>query len=547
MLNSLVAGVSGLKAHQEMLDVVGNNLANLNTTGFKEQVVQFADVLYQTIKDASPAGASTGGTDPIQVGFGVTTASVTSSEQQGSLTQTGGELDLALQGNGFFVVNTGSQDLYTRAGSFAIDQTGYLIDPSTGYRVQRAGTVGEGGPGSPAFQVPTSKDIKIPLGTGIPGSATTTITLQGNLSASATGPQAEVLTSAAPFLTGGVNATSITKLNSLDDTTVPYGPGDSIRLQGTTTAGATVNVTVPVDANSTLGDLVSAINTNFPGSTASISGGNLVVTANATGPSKLALTISDAGAGRTTWANHALQGTTQGKDADTATGGIQVYDVRGNAHNLGLLFQKQSNGTWNLTASLPPADGTVLSGVVQGITFNDDGSFRQVSGSPTVSFQFAGLAAAQNVTFSFGPPNGFSGLTQFGGNTSAAAINQDGFAAGALTTLSIGKDGTINGMFSNGRTLALAQLGVAEFANPGGLLRQGNNYFDVSPSSGEALIGTAQTGGRGSIQQGALEDSNVDVSLEFTRLIVAERGFEVNTRTITVSDQILQDLSNIIR
>lgn len=137
-------------------------------------------------------------------------------------------------------------------------------------------------------------------------------------------------------------------------------------------------------------------------------------------------------------------------------------------------------------------------------------------------------------------------MTQFGGDSSAAAVNQDGFASGYLTGLSFGQDGIINGNFSNGRSMPLAQLAIASFANPEALDRVGDNYYTQSNQSGDAVIGTAKTGGRGSVQQKVLESSNVDVALEFTRLIIAQRGFQVNARTITASDQILQELANLI-
>ena len=542
MISALFAGVSGLAAHQEMLDVVGNNLANLNTNGFKAQAVQFADLISQNLGGG-------GSTNPIQVGTGVRVASIGTNQQQGSLSPTGGQFDLGIQGNGYFVVNSPNGTLFTRAGSFGVDRNGFLSDPSTGYRVQRTGTVGEGSATSPAFQLAGSNDISIPLGTTIPGQATKTINLTGNLSASATGPAAQVLTSTIPFLSGGVAATSASTLNSLGDNTTPYVAGDSIRLQGTTSAGNTVNVTVPVGAATTLGDLITAINANFPDATATLNAGNLVVTANTVGASKLGLDVSDVAgnAGSTVWTNHKPKITTVGKTGDTVTSAIQIFDIQGKSHNLNLTLQKQTNNSWNLDATIPASDGTVLNGQVSGITFDDNGSFQSVSGVPQLSFQFNGLSAPQALAITLGTPGNFNGLTQFGGIASAAATNQDGFAAGSLTSTSIDRDGVINGVFTNGRTLALAQIAMASFTNPDGLSRTGNNYLSQTIASGNAQIGGGASGSRGTMQQGALESSNVDVSLEFTRLIIAQRGFQVNAKTISVADQVLQDLSNIIR
>jgi flagellar hook protein FlgE len=555
MANSLITGVTGLRVNQQMLDVVGNNLANSNTTGFKSQRVRFGDLVYQTLNQAATSSSpNVGGINPLQIGLGAKVAAIDSNLAQGSLESTNNDLDMAIQGNGYFVANNGLVDQYTRAGAFGIDSKNYVVDPSNGFHIQRFGTIGEGTAATPAFQTAGNSSIKIPIGTAIPGKATTTIDFQGNLAATAQGPAAQVLTSSQPFVTGGVAATATTALNSIDDNTAPYVAGDQLLIQGTTVNNAMVNTTLNLTPTSTLGDLVNAINAAFPGATASLdANGNLVVTANNTGPSPLGLSISDATAntGASNWTNHGFSVTTPGKDGDTVTTGIQVFDVQGTSHSVNLVFQKQSNNVWNLTASIPASEGTLTDNLVTGITFNDDGSFRQVTGigagNPTLTMQINGLANPQTIGFNFGSLNGFNGLTQVGGSSSAIAKDQDGYEAGFLTNISVDQDGIINGVFTNGRTLPIAQLAIATFANPSALLRQGNNYFGLSSESGNPLLGAALSDGRGSIQEKALETSNVDIALEFTRLIIAQRGFQMNARTITASDQVLQELANIIR
>jgi flagellar hook protein FlgE len=555
MSNIQLTAVSGLKVHQEMLDVVGNNLANVNTTGFKSQRVRFSDLVYQTLKPAAGGNSdSLGGTNPVQVGLGVQVAAVDSDLEQGTLESTGQELDMALQGQGYFVVNNGVQDVFTRAGAFGVDGDKHLVDPATGARVQRTGTVGEGSATSPAFQTPGSSDITIPYGSVLPGRATTSVTMQGNLPASAQGPQAQTLTSVAAFKTGGAPATAATLLNSLDDTTTPYVAGDQIRIQGTTSSGTAVNTTLAVGPTTTLGDVLNAVNAAFPGSTATLdASGNLVVQSSTTGPSSLSLLLGDAAGntGRTSWSNHALTVTTTGKDGDTATTGIQIFDKQGIAHTFSLVFQKQGNNTWNLTGSIPPGEGTMIDNSVTGITFNDDGSFRGVTGLGTgdamMTIAFPNLAAPQQISLSFGTTNKFDGLTQVGGESSAAATGQDGFVAGFLNSVEVGKDGIINGVFTNGRVLPLAQLAIATFANPGALSRESQNYYSLTSESGPALVGSGLSGGRGTVLQRTLENSNVDVALEFTKLIIAQRGFEVNAKAITTANEVQQDLANIIR
>ncbi len=528
-------------------------------TGFKAQSVNFSDLVYQNLTQGS--AGTTGGTDPIQIGSGAQVASISPNLQQGTLQQTGNEYDMAIQGSGYFVVNSDAQDDFTRAGSFGVDANGYLVDPATGARVQRFGTIGEGCATSPAFQIPNDDDIQIPTGVGVPGSATSSITLQGNLSATSPGPVAQVLTSAQPFTIPNPipnqppqAATLTTPLSNLSDNILPYGNGaDTIVLNGVDAAGnAVTNVPVTVGPSgnppspATMQTLITAIQGAFQGTNVSLDGsGNLVLTSTTTGPSKLSLTITDgtnADGGATNWGNHAMAVTT-GADGATVNTSVQIYDPQGSAHTLNLVFQKQGNNTWNLTGSVNANEGTM----VNNLDFNQNGSFGQVGGNATMSVQFNGFAAPQQLSFNFGNASGFNGVTQEGGASSAAAIGQNGFANGSLSTVSVDHNGVLNGIFTNGQTLAIAQLAIANFANPAALTRTGNNYFSLSTESGPALIGAGNTGGNGSVQQGQLESSNVDVSLEFTRLIIAQQGYQVNAHVITAADQILQDLGNIIR
>jgi flagellar hook protein FlgE len=563
-MDALYSGVSGLQVNQDMLNVVGNNLANSNTTGFKGQSVNFSDLVYQNLNQATASsGSTTGGTNPIQIGSGAKVASISTDFQQGSLQNTGNQLDMAIQGNGFFVVNNGSQNMFTRAGSFAVDSNNYLVDPATGDRVQRYGTIGQGGNNAPAFQVAGNNDIAIPIGTGVPGVATSSVTIQGNLSATASGPVAQILTSSQDFTTGSATAqpptlqpaTVNTTLNSLSDNISPYQDpsatyaGGTLTLQGVDGNGNAVNTTMAVGSQTTLGDVINAINADFTGVTAALSPtGSITITSNTTGPSKINVSISDTNGtlGASNWNNHLFNATTTGQLGATVNSSIQIYDPQGTAHNLNLTFQKQSNNTWNLTGSMSAQDGTMTNSLISGIVFNQDGSFGQVTGSSTMSVQFAGFATPQQLSFNLGTPNTSQGLTQTGSVSSAAASSQNGYAAGSLASIAISQNGVVQGVFTNGQILNVAQLAIASFDNPSGLNRVGNNYYAVGNDSGAALLGTGQSGGNGAVAQGQLESSNVDVSLEFTRLIIAQQGYEVNAHVITSADQILQDLTNII-
>ncbi len=410
-LNALFVGATGLVANSAGLDVVSNNLANLNTTGFKTQRLLFKDVVYQTLAAGTAGTTAAGGTNPQQLGFGVNVGAIDSLLQQGTVTPTGRGLDAALQGNGFFVLSDGNQTLYTRAGAFAIDSAGFLVDPSTGNRVQRAGTVGEAG-----FQTPGDLNIRVPIGAGLNGTATTGVNLQGNLS--------------------------------------------------------------------------SALAVN-----------------------------------------------------GTATTSIDVFDSQSTKRALTLTFTKKAVNSFDVTATVAGGMAAVGTGTV---TFDTSGLLMSPA---TIDVAVSGIpgAAAQTITLNLGTPGQTTGLTQFGGATTAAATTQNGTAGGTLTDVTFDTAGNVVGSFSNGRTVPLAQLAVAQFTNPGGLIRNGLNNFLSSVASGQPLIGPAGQGGAGSVQGGSLEGANVDVASEFARLIIAQRGFQVNARTITAANDTLQELANIIR
>lgn len=415
-LTALYTGASGMIAFSTMLDVVGNNLANINTPGYKDQSASFQDLVYQTLNPGSPATSTIGGTNPTQLGQGVGTGATDTNFTQGTITDTGEPLDAAIQGNGFFVLGSGASQLYSRAGQFAVDSAGYLVDPTTGLQVQRTGTVGEGNATTPGFQTAGNNNISIPYGAGLPGTETSTVSFQGNID------------------------------NNL-------------------TAGQTVNTS------------------------------------------------------------------------------IQIYDSQSAVHTLSVTFTNTGTGTYTATATVDGNAETVSGGPV---TFGSNGLLTS-GNSLTVNITGINGAANQTVTLNLGAIGSATGLTQFGTTTTAQANTQDGVAAGTLESVSFSQTGEVLGQFTNGETVPIAQLAIASFNNQGGLLQVGNNDYQSSPASGDAIIGTAGSGGLGTIEGGALESSNVDVSTEFANLIIAQRGFQVNAETVTIADQVLADLANIIQ
>jgi flagellar hook protein FlgE len=681
-----------------MLEVVGNNLANLNTPGYKSQRIRFSDQFSALLESGSGPSANGGGKNPVEIGLGVQVAGIDTRFEQGTTEATGNKLDLAIQDNGFFLVRDGSDFLVTRAGAFSVDARNFLVDPSTGNRVQRVGTVGEGSPTAPAFQVPGNNDIMIRYGMTIPGKATQNITFRGNLDARADLPLATVLSADQPLTKQGQPATMDTRLNDLDQTIAGYAAGDRILIQGSRVDGSPVDAAFLATgtAADTVGALLAAINTAYLsatpgiGATAKInSDGRIQLTANQAGTSKLTLSLSsdqgDAqpGSGVTEFTNYTR--IVEGRYGGSTTTVMEIFDRQFSAHNVSFTFRKEGNSTWSLIASLDEQEGTITrygeDNAVWGLRFNENGSFAGIDGTATaqtlalkngltsgqtpatlatpldqldqhfqgayspadvliisgserdgravdpvtfapfgktvgdlinainqtflsatasldasgnivltsnttgqselslqirdaatntgmtmfgdftevvrgrdgddnITFEItnpAGSGSKQTIQLWFGSQGGFDGLTQFGGFYSAASIEQDGFAQGTLVDVDVQANGIIIGRFSNGRSEPLAQLAIATFANPQGLERVGNNYFAPNAASGTPVITTAQAGGAGSIQSGVLESSNVDVGVEFTALIAAQRGFQVNARAFSIANQILEETANLLR
>jgi len=539
-----------------MLDVVGHNLANLNTTSFKARRALFSDSYYEKIKAASGSlGGSARGTNPIEIGSGASVAQLSKNLSQGNLEPTGNAFDLAIEGEGFFVADDGNQILFTRAGAFSLDRSGLLVDPATGYRILRTGNVGEVDGVNPAFQTPGDSSIQIPLGAAVPALGTSGIELEGNLDAVGVLPAAEQLTTAQAFTASAAPAVSTTLLNNLDSNTADYlsANTDTITITGTDVDGSPVTASLSVDENTTLGQLVGAINSAYTQATASLNAqGNIVLEANATGAAFLSLTLDDTvgNVGATNFSNHLLVLTTAGSSGEEYQRTTDVYNSLGVAHPLTMTFRKQAHNRWGLEFSIDAQNGTIINNQVHQIRFNDDGSMQQVAGSDrpevNLAIQFTNAATAQDITVSLGTTNAYDGLTQVATDT-GVSTEQNGGPPGVVTTVNIAADGVIEGIASNGRKFPLAQLAIASFSNSQGLTSRGSNYYELSLNSGSAQIGFGLSGGRGAVRASQLETSNVDLAREFTRLIVAQRGFSANARTIAITDEVLEELNSLIR
>jgi flagellar hook protein FlgE len=409
MMRSMFSGISGLRSHQTMMDVVGNNISNVNTAGFKASVVTFQEALYQTLQGPGTASDSTGGSNPLQIGLGTRVASIDSVFTQGASQVTGRNTDLAIQGDGFFVLDVAGQRNYTRAGNFSFDSAGNLTAPG-GARVM--GWMTDATTGEIDFSKPLAA-LNLPLTSVIDPVLTSLVSVGGNL---------------------------------------------------------------PADA--AVGD-------------------DVVTT-------------------------------------------ITIFDSLGNPHELVLTFTKNAANDWTLAAEV---DGTAATLSNPSITFGPDGAL--TSASP-INLSGVTPAGADPLSFDLELDTD-TPLVQFGGRVSMAAFEQDGNGIGFLRNFAIADDGSVVGQFSNGWTKLLGAVAVSTFTNPTGLMKVGESRYQESINSGPPLVGSPGDGGRGILSAGTLEMSNVDLAQEFTNMIIAQRGFQANSRIITASDEILADLVNMKR
>jgi flagellar hook protein FlgE len=413
MPGSFSAGLSGLNANATYLSVIGNNLANINTVGFKASTVTFQDLVSQTVGGTS--------TNPMQVGLGVTTGSISPVFSQGAIENSREGTNVAIQGNGFFIVRGNAGNSYTRVGNFSFNEEGKLVTPDGQY-VQGYTTI---------------------------NAATGEVVSSGNTT----------------------------------DITVP--PGVLRPPVATTNVGTQTNL-----------DSAAAIGA-------------------------------------------------------THTAAVQIYDSLGKPHVATILYTKTAVNSWSYEATVPATEatgvagttaGTVRIGAVGAVTFNGAGQLT----APAADVALAGPTTWSNgATVNAINWDLYDGttasITSYAADSTNSSIDQNGSAAGTVDNISITSDGTIMGTFGAGRTVALAQIALANFNNPKGLVKLGSSRYGESQASGIANLGAAGAGGRGTLIGSALEGSNVDIAQEFTSMILAQRGYQANSKTITTSDELLVD------
>ena len=543
MLRSMFTGVSGLMNHQARMDVVANNIANINTIGFKRGRVNFQDILSQTIRGASPPTTTLGGTNPIQVGLGMTVSSIDTLFTQGNLQLTGINTDMAIQGDGLFLLEDGDGVVhYTRAGTFTLDANGSLVNVSNGYKVQ-------GWQADATGNINTSAlvgDIIIPTGSTVPSRQTTQIQFSSNLDATTNGSLSFNTQTMVVTDSGGAGSTTISW------TFTPTGTFNEWRATGvlsTGTWGSTGTDTLTYMFH--VDDATGVVDTDNFGAmidTIDIDGGGADVTINlisAAAGTDLTDGIDDITVAAPDTSDINVLATFT--SAPTHTTSINVYDSLGDTHTVNFTFTHHptNNNEWTWVAGPLVPFGEIIQGDGS-IIFDSSGQYVSLGGSGNMLR--VEVSNPPLVTIDIPLSNiDFSSVTQYAADSTLIAAYQDGYEAGFLNTFTLGTSGIITGIFTNGITQNLAQVALANFVNPNGLLKEGESLFAATGNSGLPQIGTAETGGRGSLSPGTLEMSNVDIAQEFVDMITAQRGFQVNSRSITTSDEILQEAINLKR
>ncbi|WP_331774909.1 flagellar hook-basal body complex protein [Sulfurospirillum sp. 1612] len=575
MMRSLWAGVSGLQAHQVAMDVEGNNIANVNTAGFKYSRVNFSDLLSQTSQIATAPQGELGGQNPTQVGLGTQVSSITKIFKQGSVETTDKNTDLAIQNDGFFVVSPdgGKTDKFTRNGDFVFDADGNFVD-SNGYIVQ--GWLQD----TDTKQIDTNapiQNITIDPGMTTPANPTSSVTIKANLNSgpSVTNKSLIYQLDSTGANTDGNKEVAAGAPSALDVGTLFDETGTSLALKDGDNFSLIFDNGTPVTTTFTYGtgagdfqttedlrsQIQAAISAQSTGATATVNSSGKFEITNPTGGSSLQVSVVAGSQNNQNLLDimSPLQGTipadgstkiTQSLYSATHSSSIDIYDSLGTKHTLQTNFRKisqdSSNSTWEMVISVPdPGEISTLAPknyLATQITFNSDGSLATPS---SLSINYTGNNGStgnQTISLQMGTSNQFDGMTSFDATSSTTNLTQDGYTGGNLTGIKIDETGTLIGSFSNGRSFGLAQVAMASFANNQGLESVGNGTYIQTSNSGDPIIGQANTGTRGSVQASSLEMSNVDLSRSLTQLIVVQRGFQANSKTITTSDQMLQTL-----
>lgn len=563
LTSAMLTGFSGITTNSYGIDTVGNNLANLNTTAFKNQRTLFETLLYRTIHEGEGPSETSGGTLPRQVGSGSGVASVQRDFGQGGFDATGFQSDLAIDGNGFFILDgPGGQQLFTRDGSFSLDATQTLVS-ANGAAVQVFGADSAGN-----IDTGTLSNLVIPLGTASQAVATTAVEMDGQLDPSTTvSTVGAVVASQALLTSGGQPATAGTALTSLVDASgVPlFASGDEVSVTGSK-GGISISETTFVvgETGTSVGDLMTHLEAVLGINTAAGTGGNpgVRIGDGTDGPAGAIVIESNAGEinavkldaasilNRTGIidAPFAFATTTEALGGGVTTT-FGVYDSLGTRVDVRLravLESKSDDGSvWRFYAEsvgdsdLSPALGTGT------ISFDPNGQFVAATGTD-LTIDRSGAGATTPVSFTLAL-DGLTGLASTSGSSELIMADQNGAPPGTMTNYAIDRDGLVTAVYSNQEQEVLGQVALATFINNEGLVAEGDNVYVPGPNTGGPLIGDPQTGRAGSVISGALENSNVEIAREFVNLISYSTGVSAASRVVRSADDLLQELLLLAR
>lgn len=555
LTSAMLIGFTGIKTNQIAIETIGDNVANVNTTAFKNQRALFETMLYHTLAGGTAPDANQGGTNPVQTGYGSALATIQRNFGQGSLDRTGVPSDLAIEGDGFFILAAPSgEQLYTRDGSFELNTENVLV-ASNGSRVQgfAAGANGEIIPGALG-------SLTIPVGLTSDAQATTSAALDGNLDAASSVADTAALATSAPLNTAAGPATAASALADLldEDGNALFADGDVITVSEIEKGGAQLagQATFTVGADgTTLGDFAAfleralMINTDAavggtPGVT--VTDGALVITSNLGQANAVSIDDTDI-RNSTSGALPFTFASTPAAGEGVATAFL-VNDSLGNPLEvrlrLALESQDDTGSVWRFYAESPGDTGGGVVGTGT-ISFDQNGRFTEATGTD-ISVGRAGTGATNplGVSLDFST---LTGLAADDGESTLVMSEQNGRPPGTLLGYEIGRDGLIAGQFSNGAQQVFGQVALATFTNPEGLVGLSNNTFNVGVNSGNPVVVAPQTLGAGRIEAGQLEQSNVDLSREFVGLITASTGFSAAGRVVRTADDLLQELLLLMR
>lgn len=566
LTSAFYSGLSGLTTNGMKFEVIGNNIANVNTTGFKASRVLFQTQFSRTMSIGSLAADGRGGTNPMQVGLGTKIAIVDTDHTVGPVNVTGINSDMAIEGQGYFVQRDQNGQLsYTRNGAFSVNNAGYLVSGDgkfiQGFQVDENFEVVPG----------TTGNLRVPLGFLTIARATNFAEIQGNLNADTksgdgVATQGTILNSPELCLVGGGNITSDTLLTDIalasNPTVALFAVGDEISLTGDRGGKQNPMAIFTVDADSRIGhsaltdednclarffEAALGIDTNADAHSGSVvvDSNRLVITGNPGLDNSISLSNTAVRINTTqapfTWTQ------TQAANGESVYTSFTVYDSLGNPMTMGITFtleEASSGGTvWRFIAT--SVDDTDIDQVLGNgtITFDNQGQYVTSSGTQlTIDRDGVGAVTPQAVELDFSSMTALSSLM-----SEIALSNQNGVPIGTLSGFGVGNDGIITGTFTNGLMRNLGQVALATFANPKGLLEQGNSTYIEGPNSGVAIINAPLSMSAGSIQAGALELSNVDLSGEFVGLITTSTGFTAASRVISTADEMMREILSIVR